>query len=167
MRARARHQLILRGPLPQLSRRHGDALDGPERPSGRTSPPNGDTPSTIMSPAPEGSWTEIRLGARAHHRHRRLPNAHAPPRVQTPQPVNPDAALAAGSLDRRAAFRTEVARTGVARQVSGGIGRCPDHRGPGAWKGESQDGLIRLRVDGPHRRALRRAVPGISAERPR
>ena len=44
-------------------------VDGPERPSGRNASPSGITPSNIMSPAPEptrGSWTEIRLGARAH-----------------------------------------------------------------------------------------------------
>ena len=44
-------------------------VDGPERPSGRNASPSGITPSNIMSPAPEptrGSWTEVRLGARAH-----------------------------------------------------------------------------------------------------
>jgi hypothetical protein len=36
--------------------------------SGRNAYPSGITPSTIMSPAHRtaGSWTEIRLGARAH-----------------------------------------------------------------------------------------------------
>jgi transposase len=60
MRARARHQPISRGQLPNGSRRHGIALDGPERPSGRTSSPSGDTPSTITSPAPSGPWTDVK-----------------------------------------------------------------------------------------------------------
>jgi hypothetical protein len=54
-----------------------------------------------MSPAPKRPRTEIRLGARAHTTaNQRWPYAHAPPRVQTVKPVNPDAALAAESLDR-------------------------------------------------------------------
>ncbi len=43
-------------------------VDGLHRPSGRTASPKRGTPSTIMSPtrSQPGSWTEIRLGARAH-----------------------------------------------------------------------------------------------------
>ena len=57
-----------RGRLPATRCRHVH-VDGPERPSGRNASPSGITPSNIMSPAPEptrGSWTEVRLGARAH-----------------------------------------------------------------------------------------------------
>ena len=56
-------------------------VDGPERLSGRNASPSGITPSNIMSPAPEptrGSWTEVRLGARAHNT-RTINRAHAPP----------------------------------------------------------------------------------------
>ena len=56
-------------------------VDGPERPSGRNACTSGITPSNIMSPVPEptrGSWTEVRLGARAH-KHRTTNRAHAPP----------------------------------------------------------------------------------------
>ena len=69
-----------RGRLPACSCRHHQ-VDGPERPSGRNASPSGITPSNIMSPAPEptrGSWTEVRLGARAH-KHRTTDRAHAPP----------------------------------------------------------------------------------------
>jgi hypothetical protein len=103
MRARARHQPILRGRLPACSCRHGDAPDGPERQSGRTSSPSGDTPSTIMSPAPRGPRTEMRLGARAHRSCHPPPRAHAPPRDRAVAVVNPDAAIDAGSLDRQGA----------------------------------------------------------------
>ena len=77
-----------RGRLPAASCRHA-RVDGPERPSGRNASPSGITPSNIMSPAPEptrGSWTEVRLGARAHtHPHHR-------PRARTTnhQQFNPD-----------------------------------------------------------------------------
>ncbi len=63
-------------------------VDGPERPSGRNASPSGITQSNIMSPAPEptrGSWTEVRLGARAHT-HRTINRAHAPP----PPPTCPN-----------------------------------------------------------------------------
>jgi hypothetical protein len=72
----------------QLPARHAH-VDGPERPSGRNASPSGITPSHIMSPAPEptrGSWTEVRLGARAHTT-RTIDRAHAPP---TPPQCNPD-----------------------------------------------------------------------------
>ena len=65
-------------------------VDGPERPSGRNASPSGITPSNIMSPAPEptrGSWTEVRLGARAH-KHRTTDRAHAPPPNQQFNPDN-------------------------------------------------------------------------------
>ena len=55
-------------------------VDGPERPSGRNASPSGITPSTIMSPTRNhpGSWTEIRLGARARNKQKttRLPPRH-------------------------------------------------------------------------------------------
>jgi hypothetical protein len=56
-----------RGRLPASSCRHV-RVDGLQRPSGRNAYPSAITPSTIMSPARRtaGSWTEIRLGARAH-----------------------------------------------------------------------------------------------------
>lgn len=99
MRARAPHQLISRGRLPERSCRHALALAGLERPSGRTAP-SGITPSPIMSPTPAtGSWTEIRLGARAHRPDHRRPPAHGPPALAVVTPVNPDAALGAVSLD--------------------------------------------------------------------
>jgi hypothetical protein len=67
-------------------------VDGPERPSGRNASPSGITPSNIMSPAPEpsrGSWTEVRLGARAHTTRRTINRAHAPPTPCVKQ-FNPD-----------------------------------------------------------------------------
>jgi hypothetical protein len=80
--------------------RHGNALDGPERPSGRNTA-RAITPSTITSPAPSGPRTEISPGARAHTTANRLwPNPHAPPRNPAVELVNPDAALDAGPLDR-------------------------------------------------------------------
>ena len=77
-----------RGQLPASSCRH-DHVDGLHRPSGRNASPSGITPSTIMSPTrrSSGSWTEIRLGARAHT----TPTAnrpHAPPNTQAVQPFN-------------------------------------------------------------------------------
>jgi hypothetical protein len=68
------------GRLPPISCRH-HPVDGLERPSGRNASPSGVNPSNIMSPAPEptrGSWTEVRLGARAHNTHT-TNRAHAPP----------------------------------------------------------------------------------------
>jgi hypothetical protein len=69
-----------RGRLPACSCRHA-RVDGPERPSGRNASPSGITPSNIMSPARSqpGSWTEVRLGARAHNTTYRIDRAHAPP----------------------------------------------------------------------------------------
>ena len=101
MRAQAPHQLINRGRLPEFSRRHAIVLDGLERPSGRTAP-SGITPSPIMSPTRSnpGPWTEIRLGARAHHTRRTSDRAHAPPAANEFKPVNPDAALVKASLHR-------------------------------------------------------------------
>ena len=54
-----------------------------------------------MSPTrrPAGSWTEIRLGARAHHIHTSN-RAHAPPATNNLDHINPDAALAKASLHR-------------------------------------------------------------------
>jgi hypothetical protein len=74
---------------PQPPARHAH-VDGPERPSGRNASPSGITPSNIMSPAAEPtrrSWTEVRLGARAHTTCT-INRAHAPPptAVQPRQP---------------------------------------------------------------------------------
>jgi hypothetical protein len=91
-----------RGRLPAGSCRHPlTGVDGPERPSGRNALPSGITPSTIMSPTRShpGPWTEIRLGARAHH----TPTsnrAHAPPTTNNLDHINPDATLADASLHR-------------------------------------------------------------------
>jgi hypothetical protein len=88
------------GRLPDCRCRHGNALAGLERLSGRNTA-RGITPSTIMSPAPQRPRTEISLGARAHTTANRLwPYAHAPPRNPAVELVNPDAALDAESLDR-------------------------------------------------------------------
>src|ERR1700722_9169050 len=90
-----------RGRLPAVSCRHHQ-VDGPERPSGRNASPSGITPSNIMSPAPEptrGSWTEVRLGARAHT----CPTdrAHAPPAHRSSTPTTPGPlALDAGPLHK-------------------------------------------------------------------
>jgi hypothetical protein len=87
-----------RGQLPAASRRHA-RVDGPERQSGRNASPNRVTPSTIMSPARNGSWTEIRLGARAHNT-RTTNRAHAPPANRPTNTVNPDPVLDTGPLHR-------------------------------------------------------------------
>ena len=101
MRAQAPHSPITRGLLPQFSCRHALALAGPERLSGRTAS-CGITPSPIMSPiSTTRPRTEIRLGARAHRRDLSDHPPHPPPVAEvTQEDNNPDAALAAGSLDR-------------------------------------------------------------------
>ena len=89
-----------RGRLPARSCRHV-RVDGPERPSGRNASPSGITPSNIMSPAPEptrGSWTEVRLGARAHNTHHQPRARTTSPRSSTP--TTPDPALDAGPLHK-------------------------------------------------------------------
>jgi hypothetical protein len=65
-----------------------------DRPSGRTASPSGIIPSTIMSPTRDhpGSWTEIRLGARAHHNNR-LDRAHAPPQRRRSSTNEPNSRL--------------------------------------------------------------------------
>ena len=81
-----------RGRLPAGPCRHHQ-VDGPERPSGRNACTSGITPSNIMSPAPEptrGSWTEVRLGARAHTIHT-INRAHAPPVNRSSTPTTPGA----------------------------------------------------------------------------
>jgi len=90
-----------RGRLPACSCRHHQ-VDGPERPSGRNASPSGITPSNIMSPVPEptrGSWTEVRLGARAHNT-RTINRAHAPPAGRSSTMKIADPALDAGSLHK-------------------------------------------------------------------
>ena len=88
-----------RGRLPARSCRHA-RVDGLHRPSGRTASPSGITPSTIMSPprSQPGSWTEIRLGARAHATDP-IDRAHAPPDALV-DPFNPRPALDRGTLHR-------------------------------------------------------------------
>jgi hypothetical protein len=89
-----------RGQLPAVSCRHVH-VDGPERPSGRNASPSGITPSNIMSPARSqpGSWTEVRLGARAHTTPI-IDRAHAPPANRSSTLTTPDPALDAGPLHK-------------------------------------------------------------------
>ena len=84
----------------QCPARHARVV-GPERLSGRNASPSGITPSHIMSPARSGgSWTEVRLGARAHNT-RLIYRAHAPPDPPSSStPTTPDHALAARSLHK-------------------------------------------------------------------
>ncbi len=89
-----------RGRLPTCSCRHA-RVDGLERLSGRNASPSGITPSNIMSPAPEptrGSWTEVRLGARAHTT-RIINRAHAPPELASNTDY-PDPALDGWALHK-------------------------------------------------------------------
>jgi hypothetical protein len=91
-----------RGRLPASSCRHAH-VDGLERLSGRNASPSGITRSHIMSPARSqpGSWTEVRLGARAHNtRHTSSHYAHAPPADRSSNPTTPDPALDARSLHK-------------------------------------------------------------------
>jgi hypothetical protein len=77
-------------------------VDGPERLSGRNASPSGITPSNIMSPAPEptrGSWTEVRLGARAHNTCT-TDRARASPARRSSIPSTLDPALDAGPLHK-------------------------------------------------------------------
>ena len=89
-----------RGRLRANSCRHHQ-VDGPERPSGRNASPSGITPSNIMSPARNqpGSWTKVRLGARAHTT-RPVDRARASPGPQQFFPNNPDHALDVRSLHK-------------------------------------------------------------------
>jgi hypothetical protein len=77
LRAQPSFTPMHRGRLPACSCRHHQ-VDGLHRQSGRTASRN--TPSTIMSPTRShpGSWTEIRLGVRAHPT-RTTNQPHAPP----------------------------------------------------------------------------------------
>jgi hypothetical protein len=89
-----------RGRLPAFSCRHA-SVDRLERLSGRNASPSGITPSNIMSPARNqpGSWTEVRLGARAHNIHP-INRAHAPPADPSSTLTTPDPALDAGPLHK-------------------------------------------------------------------
>jgi hypothetical protein len=91
MRARLFVNQMRRGRLHARSRRHV-RVDGPYRPSGRNASLSGITRSTIMSPThgKHGSWTEIRLSARAHNSP--VDRAHPPPRPQAHQVKNPEVA---------------------------------------------------------------------------
>ena len=79
MRAKPLVKQMRRGQLPAGSCRHV-RVDGLQRQSGRNAYPSGTTRSNIMSPtrSQAGSWTEVRLGARAHTT-RTIDRAHAPP----------------------------------------------------------------------------------------
>ena len=70
--------MMRRGRLPHCCCRHV-RVDGLERLSGRNACTSGITPSNILSPARRtaGSWTKVRLGARAHTD--LVERAHAPP----------------------------------------------------------------------------------------
>jgi len=80
VRAKLSVNQMRRGRLHARSCRHV-RVDGPYRPSGRNASPSGITQSTIMSPtrSTPGSWTEIRLSARAHTA-TPVDRAHPPPR---------------------------------------------------------------------------------------
>jgi hypothetical protein len=82
MRALPDIKLMRCGQLPGVDCRHGYAVRGLERLSGRNAS-GGITRSTIMSPASRPR-TEISLGARAHDNHAELGRrAHGPP-ARTP-----------------------------------------------------------------------------------
>jgi len=79
-----------------------EVVDGPYRPSGRNASPSGITPPTIMSPTRSrcGSWTEIRLSARAHPCSI-IARAHAPPTTRRPIiDIDHASAVAPGPLHR-------------------------------------------------------------------
>jgi hypothetical protein len=90
-----------RGQLPPRSRRHA-RVDGLDRPSGRNAFPSGITPSNIMSPARSqaGSWTEVRLGARAHATGTANHARASPTDLQFSALSTADPALDAGSLHK-------------------------------------------------------------------
>ena len=123
VRAKPSFTQMRRGQLPPSSRRHPH-VDGHHRPSGRNASPSGITPSTIMSPTRNhpGSWTEIRLGARAHPNPR--PDlARAPPNHPAVQPSNPESHLtsdACSDKEQQADHRAPARRH---RQPP-----CSDHR---------------------------------------
>lgn len=79
-------------------------VDIPERLSGRNASPSGITPSHIMSPTPkqpEGSRTEVRLGARAHTTPCPSNRAHGPPtQPSSSTPTTQDFALDVRSLHK-------------------------------------------------------------------
>jgi len=91
------------GRLPACACRHV-RVDGLTRLSGRNASPSGVTPSNIMSPAPEptrGSWTEVRLGARAHNT-RTTNQAHAPPPNRSSIPTTRTPRLTRGPYTSKA-----------------------------------------------------------------
>jgi hypothetical protein len=100
VRAKPSSSQMRRGQLPACSCRY-HLVDGPERTSGRNASPSGITPSNIMSPARSqpGSWTEVRLGARAHNTHP-ANRAHAPPAHRSSTLTTPDPALDAGPVHK-------------------------------------------------------------------
>ena len=100
VRAKPSSSQMRRGQLPAVSCRH-HLVDGLERPSGRNASPSGVTQSNIMSPARSqpGSWTEVRLGARAHTT-RTINRAHAPPAPSSSTLTTPDPALDVGPLHK-------------------------------------------------------------------
>ena len=101
VRAKPSSSQMRRGRFPAWPCRH-DLVDGLERQSGRNASPSGITPSNIMSPARSkpGSWTEVRLGARAHNTTHHINRAHAPPARSSSIPTTLDPALDAGPLHK-------------------------------------------------------------------
>ena len=89
VRAKPLVSQMRRGRLPACSCHHA-RVDGLQRQSGRNAFPSGITRSNIMSPAQSqpGSWTEVRLGTRAHQT-RLDDRAHAPPADSAAQTDNP------------------------------------------------------------------------------
>jgi hypothetical protein len=102
-----------RGQLPPSSCRH-QHVDGHHRPSGRNAFPSGITPSNIMSPArsqPE-SWTEVRLGARAHTT-RTVKRAHAPPARSSSIPTTQIPRLTRDPCTSKELSEDEIRRFGL------------------------------------------------------
>ena len=118
-----------RGQLPPSSCRHRQ-VDGHHRPSGRTASPSGITPSTIMSPTRNhpGSWTEIRLGARAHHTTPRPDQAHAPPNHQAVQPSNPEPHLTSEACTDKEPSSGPRLPGRASRRIQGPRGNVQDPR---------------------------------------
>ena len=172
VRAKPSLTQMRRGQLPPSSCRH-QQVDGHHRPSGRNASPSGITPSTIMSPTRKhpGSWTEIRLGARAHHNPPRPNRAHSPPDHQAVQPSSPESHLTpSGCTDKEQ------------RRGSGDPERCeadhaalwPPRGGPAGWldlcscpaiSADTGTSSRRVRACGPGGGDARRSLA--SSKRPR
>ena len=114
MRASPDIKLMRCGQLPEVDCRHGSALRGLERLSGRNAS-GGITRSTIMSPASR-PWTEISLGVRAHENHTELGRrAHGPPHPHPGLTGAPEQI----SQGCRARFRTDLGPISAIQSVAG------------------------------------------------